>query len=36
VTDESTAGAKMGVLAFQLHAGQPMTVQFKDIILKTD
>jgi hypothetical protein len=36
VTDESSAGAKMGVLAFQLHAGQPMTVQFKDIILKTD
>ena len=36
VTDESTVGAKKGVLALQLHAGQPMTVQFKDIVLKTD
>ena len=36
VTDKSAAGAKKGVLAFQLHAGEPMTVQFKDIILKTD
>jgi len=36
VTDESTAGARKGVLAFQLHAGAPMTVQFKDIVLKTE
>ena len=35
VTDESSVGAKTGVLALQLHAGTPMTVQFKDIILKT-
>jgi len=34
VTDESGVGAKKGVLALQLHAGQPMTVQFKDIVLK--
>ena len=36
VTDETAAGAKKGVLALQLHAGNPMTVQFKDIILKTE
>ncbi|MEI7910122.1 MAG: DUF1080 domain-containing protein [Verrucomicrobiota bacterium] len=36
VTDESAAGAKKGVIALQLHAGAPMTVQFKDIVLKTD
>jgi hypothetical protein len=36
VTDETAYGAKTGVLALQLHAGKPMTVQFKDIILKTD
>jgi hypothetical protein len=36
VTDKSAVGAKKGVIAFQLHAGAPMTVQFKDIILKTD
>lgn len=34
VTDEGTAAAKKGILAFQLHAGPPMTVQFKDITLK--
>ncbi len=35
VTDEETAkAAKKGVLALQLHAGPPMTVQFKDIVLK--
>lgn len=32
--DESTAGAKTGIIALQLHAGAPMTVQFKDIVLK--
>ena len=36
VTDDTAAGAKKGVLALQLHAGNPMTVQFKDIILKTE
>ncbi len=36
VTDETAVGAKTGVLGLQLHAGQPMTVQFKDIILKTE
>jgi hypothetical protein len=36
VTDETAVGAKSGVLALQLHAGAPMTVQFKDIVLKTE
>ncbi len=36
VTDETAVGAKKGILALQLHAGQPMTVQYKDIVLKTD
>ncbi len=36
VTDETKIGAKAGVLAFQLHQGDPMTVQFKDIVLKTE
>ena len=36
VTDEREAskGAKSGVLALQLHAGEPMTVQFKNIRIK--
>jgi hypothetical protein len=34
VTDETAVGAKKGVLALQLHAGKPMTVQFKDLVLK--
>jgi hypothetical protein len=35
VTDDETAkAAKKGILALQLHAGPPMTVQFKDIVLK--
>jgi hypothetical protein len=34
VTDETAVGAKSGILALQLHAGEPMTVQFKDIVLK--
>jgi hypothetical protein len=34
-TDNESAKAKAsGILALQLHAGQPMTVQFKDIRLK--
>lgn len=36
VTDECEAKAlKSGVLALQVHAGPPMTVQFKDIRIKT-
>lgn len=31
VTDESSAGAKEGLLAFQIHVGPPMTVQFREI-----
>ena len=36
VTDEREApkGAKSGILALQLHAGEPMTVQFKNIRIK--
>ncbi|HYV26355.1 MAG TPA: DUF1080 domain-containing protein [Candidatus Eisenbacteria bacterium] len=35
VTDEQTAkAAKEGILALQIHAGEPMTVQFKDIRIK--
>lgn len=34
--DETPEGAKKGVLALQLHAGPPMQVQFKNIILKQD
>lgn len=33
VTDETAEGAKSGVIAFQLHAGPPMQVEFKDIVL---
>jgi hypothetical protein len=36
VTDETAEGAKKGILALQLHAGPPMHVQFKDIVLKAD
>jgi hypothetical protein len=35
VTDESAEAAKKGVLAFQLHVGPPMQIQFKDIVLTT-
>ena len=35
VTDETAEGAKKGVLALQIHAGAPFTVQFKDLTLKT-
>jgi hypothetical protein len=35
ITDDETGkSASEGILALQLHAGQPMTVQFKDIRLK--
>ena len=36
VIDETAIGAKTGVLALQLHKGTPMTVQFKDVVLKTE
>jgi hypothetical protein len=35
VTDETAEAAKKGVLAFQLHVGPPMQIQFKDIVLTT-
>lgn len=34
VKDDSKEGAKSGVLGLQLHAGPPMTVQFKSLELK--
>jgi hypothetical protein len=33
VQDNSTAGAKEGLLALQIHVGPPMVVQFKDLLL---
>ncbi len=33
VTDNTAEAAKSGILALQLHAGSPMQVQFKDIML---
>jgi len=36
VTDETAEGAKKGVLALQLHAGPPMQVEFKDIVLNAE
>ncbi len=36
VMDETAEGAKKGILALQLHAGPPMQVQFKNIVLKED
>lgn len=36
VTDETAIGAKKGLIALQLHTGHPMTVQFKDLVLKTE
>ncbi|WAC19790.1 DUF1080 domain-containing protein [Luteolibacter sp. SL250] len=36
VTDETAEGAKKGVLALQLHAGPPMQVEFKDIVLDAE
>ena len=32
--NEASKAAASGILALQLHAGPPMTVQFKDIMLK--
>jgi hypothetical protein len=34
VVDQSSVGAKSGILALQLHRGGAMVVQFKDIVLK--
>ena len=34
VTDETAEGAKSGILALQLHAGPPMKVQFKELMIK--
>jgi hypothetical protein len=34
VTDEHAKAAQEGVVALQIHSGPPMTVQFKDIVLK--
>jgi hypothetical protein len=36
VTDEHPGAAKEGILALQIHAGPAMTVQFKDLVLKTN
>jgi hypothetical protein len=36
VTDETAEGAKKGILAFQVHAGPPMQVEFKDIVLNAE
>ncbi|MEY2880334.1 MAG: hypothetical protein RLZZ15_2714 [Verrucomicrobiota bacterium] len=35
VTETDASIAKSGVIALQLHVGPPMTVQFKDVYLKT-
>lgn len=34
VDNQPTKAAKSGVLAFQIHVGPPMKVQFKDVVLK--
>ena len=36
VDEQADVAAKFGVIALQLHAGQPMTVQFKDLRIKVD
>jgi len=35
ITDESPKAVSSGILALQIHTGPPMTVQFKDIRIKT-
>ncbi len=35
IDTDDTLGAKSGVIALQLHQGQPMTIQFKNVRLKT-
>jgi|AntRauTorckE6833_2_1112554.scaffolds.fasta_scaffold12811_2 hypothetical protein len=34
VTDKTAEAPKSGVLAFQMHQGPPMQIQFKDIVIK--
>ena len=34
IDEQSAKAAKEGILALQIHAGEPMTVQFKDIRIK--
>ena len=36
VTDEDPRAAGEGVIALQMHFGEPMVVEFKELILKTD
>jgi type 1 glutamine amidotransferase len=36
VDDQTSEAATAGVIALQLHAGQPMTVQFKDLRIKVE
>jgi hypothetical protein len=36
VTDDHAGAAKDGILALQIHAGPAMTVQFKNLVLKTE
>jgi lysophospholipase L1-like esterase len=36
VDEQETAAAKSGVLALQIHKGEPMTVQFKNIRIQTN
>lgn len=35
VTDQAPRGAKEGVIALQMHAGAPMVVEFKELILRS-
>jgi len=35
VDEQASKAAKSGVLALQIHAGQPMKIQFKNIRIKT-
>ncbi|MEY2597931.1 MAG: hypothetical protein RLZZ142_190 [Verrucomicrobiota bacterium] len=35
IVDEHEKAAKEGVIALQMHAGQPMVVEFKDLVLKS-
>ena len=35
VTDQAPRGAKEGVIALQMHAGPPMVVEFKELVLRS-
>jgi hypothetical protein len=35
IDEQQSKAAKSGILALQLHAGPPMTVQFKNIRIKS-